>query len=172
MAWCLAVFLGSMITRAIGAPEGLPYYRLSAVIPDLPGKTIPTAFNALFRQCAAVSRLRHRIAATKSTGILTRCPSTSPFGSRVRSRLTLIRLALIRKPWSFGGRVSRPPYRYLCLHLLFQKVHHSSRHSFAPAGMLPYQMCPEAQIHCFGDMLDARLLSTPGRSTSELLRTL
>ncbi len=62
-----------------------------------------------------------------------------PFRVRVRSRLTLIRLALIRKPWSFGGRVSRPPYRYLCLHLLFQKVHTDSRPRFAPAGMLPYQ---------------------------------
>ena len=37
----------------------------------------------------------------------------------LRPRLTLIRLALIRKPQSFGGRVSLPPYRYLCLHLLF-----------------------------------------------------
>jgi hypothetical protein len=35
------------------------------------------------------------------------------------TRLTLIRLALIRKPWLFGGQVSRLPYRYLCLHLLF-----------------------------------------------------
>ena len=48
----------------------------------------------------------------------------------LRSRLTLIRLALIRNPWSFGGRVSRPPYRYLCLHLLFQDLQHASRHTF------------------------------------------
>ncbi len=45
----------------------------------------------------------------------------------LRPRLTLIRLALIRKPWSFGGGVSHPPYRYSCLHLLFQKVHPTSR---------------------------------------------
>lgn len=45
----------------------------------------------------------------------------------LRPRLTLIRLALIRKPWSFGGGVSHPPYRYLCLHLLFRKVHPISR---------------------------------------------
>ena len=31
---------------------------------------------------------------------------------------------------------------------------------------------PEGQIHSFGSMLDARLLSMPDRSTSELLRTL
>ena len=29
-----------------------------------------------------------------------------------------------------------------------------------------------ARVHSFGSTLDARLLSTPGRSTSELLRTL
>lgn len=57
----------------------------------------------------------------------------------LRPRLTLIRLALIRKPWSFGGRVSHPPYRYLCLHLLFRKVHRPLRTGFAPAGMLPYR---------------------------------
>ena len=62
-----------------------------------------------------------------------------PLRVRLRPRLTLIRLALIRKPYPFGGRVSRPPYRYLCLHLLFQKLHHSSRYDFAAAGMLPYR---------------------------------
>ena len=38
--------------------------------------------------------------------------------------------------------------------------------------MLPYQLQLALQIHSFGIMLDARLLSTPNRSTSELLRTL
>ena len=41
---------------------------------------IPTAFNELFRQFASVSLLRHRIAVIKSTGILTSCPSATPFG--------------------------------------------------------------------------------------------
>ncbi len=62
-----------------------------------------------------------------------------PLRVSLRPRLTLIRLALIRKPWSFGGGVSHPPYRYLCLHLLFRKVHRISRPGFAPAGMLPYR---------------------------------
>src|SRR5690606_37951345 len=62
-----------------------------------------------------------------------------PLRVHLRTRLTLIRLALIRKPWSFGGRVSRPPYRYLCLHLLFQKIQHGLRHTFSSAGMLPYR---------------------------------
>ena len=56
----------------------------------------------------------------------------------LRSRLTLIRLTLIRKPWSCGGRVTLPPYRYLCLHLLFHKLHQSLRIGFDVDGMLPY----------------------------------
>ena len=62
-----------------------------------------------------------------------------PFRVRLRPRLTLIRLALIRKPYPFGGRVSLPPYRYLCLHLLFWKLHQHSRANFAAARMLPYR---------------------------------
>ena len=88
----------------------------------------------------------------------------------LRSRLTLIRLALIRKPWSFGEGVSRPLYRYLYLHLLFQTLQRGSRLAFdadwnAP---LPIHMrIPELRRCTY-----TRLLSTPGPSTSELLRTL
>ena len=60
------------------------------------------------------------------------------FQINLRTRLTLIRLALIRKPWSFGVRVSHPHYRYLCLHLLFQPLQHSLRYIFDATGMLPY----------------------------------
>ena len=59
---------------------------------------------------------------------------------RLRTRLTLIRLALIRKPWSFGVQVSHLHYRYLCLHLLFQPLQHSLRYIFDATGMLPYQL--------------------------------
>ena len=58
---------------------------------------------------------------------------------RLRSRLTLIRLALIRKPWSYGEGVSRPLYRYLYLHLLFHALQHGSRRTFHAHGMLPYR---------------------------------
>ena len=62
-----------------------------------------------------------------------------PLRVRLRPRLTLIRLTLIRKPWSFGVRVSHPHYRYLCLHLLFQPLQHALQHTFNATGMLPYQ---------------------------------
>ena len=47
---------------------------------DLPIKNISTPFNVLFRQYACLSLLCHHIAVIMSIGILTNCPSTSPFG--------------------------------------------------------------------------------------------
>ena len=76
----LEVFLGSLITVTIHATEALWYYQVSAVPADLPTKPIPTPFNELFRQFAVLSSLRHPITINSSTGILTRWPSTVPFG--------------------------------------------------------------------------------------------
>ena len=97
-------------------------------------------FQRAFRLPAGVSLLRLPIAAETSNGILT--VSSIGFGSRLilRSRLTLIRLALIRKPWSSGEGVSRPLYRYLYLHLLFQWLQTGSTPSFFASGMLPYRL--------------------------------
>ena len=57
-----------------------------------------TPFNRLFRQPAALSQLRHRITPEGSTGILTGSAIGLAFRLSLRTRLTLIRLALIRKP--------------------------------------------------------------------------
>ena len=96
-------------------------------------------FNGLFRQPAGVSLLRHPFAVTVGSGMLTASSIAVASRLRLRSRLTLIRLALIRKPWSYGGEVSRLPYRYLCLHLLFHTLQHASGHTFSAHRMLPYQ---------------------------------
>ena len=93
-----------------------------------------------------------------------------PFRVILRTRLTLIRLSLIRKPWSFGVRVSHPHYRYLCLHLLFLTLQQALRLTFNADRNAPLPVL--FTIHSFGGKFDARLLSTPNRSTSELLRTL
>ena len=96
-------------------------------------------FNGQFRLPAGVSLLRHPFAVTAGSGMLTASSIACASRLRLRSRLTLIRLALIRKPWSYGGRVSRPPCRYLCLHLLFQPLQSASRRAFNATGMLPYR---------------------------------
>ena len=87
----------------------------------------------------------------------------------LRPRLTLIRLALIRKPWSSGVRVSHRivvTHAYICF-----SGRSSSPHGppSAPSGMLPYRYTIS---HGFGAALHARSLSIPPRSTGELLRTL
>ena len=96
------------------------------------------------------------------------------FPSRVplSPRLTLIRLALFRKPWVFGGGVSTPlvvTHAYIFFSGRSRKPHDSPS---APTGMLPYHSMPKHRIPGFGGSLDARSSSTRRRSTSELLRTL
>ena len=127
---CLADFLGSLVTTAVRSPGGSRYCRVSPRGVDLPASRIATPFNALFRQRAGVSLLRLHVAPAGCNGIFTVCPSGRALRLPLRPRLTLIRLALIRNPGSFGGRVSRPPCRYLYLHLLFRGLQHGSRHTF------------------------------------------
>ena len=102
-------------------------------------RSTSTPFNHLFRQMAALSLLRLHITPGGSNGILTVSAIGIALRLSLRTRLTLIRLALIRKPWSCGVRVTLPHYRYSCLHLLFHKLHLSSRNGFDVNGMLPYR---------------------------------
>ncbi len=68
------------LRHTIHAAEALWYYHDSPSPADLPTGPIATHFNELFRQFAVLSLLRHPIAIIRSTGILTCCPSTTPFG--------------------------------------------------------------------------------------------
>ena len=77
----LAGFLGSMVTLAVGRPRGggrTVGHQLGARTSLRP--SAPKAFNALIRQRAEVSLLRHRVAPRGSHGMLTVSPSASPFG--------------------------------------------------------------------------------------------
>ena len=69
----------------------------------------------------------------------------------LRSRLTLIRLALIRNPWSCGGEVSRLPCRYLYLHLLFRCLQSGSRLTFCGSRNAPLPISAiMRRFHVFG----------------------
>ena len=127
------------VYRRCRSPRGARVLSASALPADLPAGRIPTAFNGLFRQPAGVPLLRLPVARTASSGMLTASSIGLPAWVTLRSRLTLIRLALIRKPWSYGVRVSRPHYRYLYLHLLFRRLQRDSGRAFEAAGMLPYR---------------------------------
>ena len=135
----------------------------------LPSST-PTPFNRLFRQPAEVPLPRPRVARMASAGMLTGSSICLAFRLIIRIRLTPGRLTSPGNPWSCGGGESHPPYRYLCLHLLFQTLHGGSR--------LPLRRRLECSptdttvSRGFSAQLDTRLLSMPDPSTSELLRTL
>ena len=142
-----------MLRIAVASAEASAYCRASAGRTCLTARPIPKRFNHLFRQMADVSLLRPRFAMRAGTGILTRCPSAAPPLQRVRlrTRLTLIRLALIRNPWTSGVGVSHPHCRYLCLHLLFHTLQRTSRPAFdaewnAPLPIFNY---PAASVVCF-----------------------
>ena len=113
------------------------------------------------------------IASCSSHGILTVSAIALAVRLRLRTRLTPGWLALPGKPWSCGGRESHPPYRYLYLHLLFHALQPGSSPDIrrtwnAPLPiLLMYITIPHLRCLPY-----TRLLSTPGPSTSELLRTL
>ena len=108
------------------APRGAPYFQASA-------RTV--YFTAVLNTFAlrppipsgggrVTSPSPHRTRV--SSGILTASSIGLALRLILRTRLTLNRLTLFRKPWSFGGGASHPPYRYLYLHLLFHILHHAS----------------------------------------------
>ena len=140
---CLADFLGSMVTHAVAASRrrkrtvGFQLWRWICLPPSA-----PTAFNALFRQGAVVSLLRLHVAPAEGHGILTVSAIGLAVRLSLRTRLTLIRLALIRKPWSFGVEVSRLHYRYLYLHLLFRTLQPASPPTFAAVRNAPLPITP------------------------------
>ena len=110
--------------------RGLSILSVSARQADLPTRRLPTSFNLRFRRQAGVSLLRLHIAPISSNGIFTVSSIGYAVRLRLRARLTLIRLALIRNPWSCGEEVSRLLYRYLYLHLLFRCLQPVSRQAF------------------------------------------
>ena len=110
--------------------RGRPVLSSSTIPADLPTRRLPTSFNLRFRRQAGVSLLRLHIAPISSNGIFTVSSIGYAVRLRLRARLTLIRLALIRNPWSCGEEVSRLLYRYLYLHLLFHCLQPVSRQAF------------------------------------------
>ena len=79
-------------------PKELAYYQVRLFPWICLRKSKPTPFNRLFRQPAAVSLLLPHVTLKGSNGILTVSAIGLAVRLSLRTRLTLIRLALIRKP--------------------------------------------------------------------------
>ena len=131
-----------MVTRARIVPKDAPYFQVRLFFRICLEESAPTPLNRLFRQTAAVSLPRLHVALWGSNGILTVSAIGLAVRLSLRSRLTLIRLALIRKPWSFGVEVSRLHYRYLYLHLLFRTLQPASPPTFAAVRNAPLPITP------------------------------
>ena len=121
-------------------PEDAAYYQVRITWWICLPRSASTPFNHLFRQMAALSLLRLHIARKGSNGILTVSAIGLAVRLSLRTRLTLIRLALIRKPWSCGEQVSHLLYRYLYLHLLFHTLQNTSRYAFDAEWNAPLPM--------------------------------
>ena len=146
----LADFLGNLITSILPRASTQHTVRFGSSA-DLPTLSAPTPFNHLFRQMAGLSLFRLHITLYASKGILTFSSIGLAFRLILRTRLTLIRLALIRNPQSSGEGISRPLYRYLYLHLLFQTLQRTLRSSFNADWNAPLPILKE--FHSFGSML-------------------
>ena len=106
---------------------------------DLPTRSAPTPLQRAIPSARGRSTSPSPLRSPAGDGMLTVSSIDLASRRRLRSRLTLIRLALIRKPWSYGGEGSRLPYRYLYLHLLFRTLQHASGRAFGACAMLPYR---------------------------------
>ncbi len=94
------------------------------------------------------------------------------FRPRLRSRLTLSRLALLRNPWTFGGGVSRSSFVTHASILTSRASTAGLRRRFAGLGTLPYHSEQNSKSVASAPSLSPVTLSAPGHLTSELLRTL
>ena len=91
---------------------------------------------------------------------------------RLRSRLTLSRLALLRNPWAFGGRVSHSSFVTHASILTSQRSTAGLRRRFSALGTLPYHSTQSVKSVASVPCLSPVTLSAPDHLTSELLRTL
>ena len=109
----------------------------SSSMTDLPIINITTLFNVPYRRqrsSVTFSSLRRPIIQFRNINLMS---VAAPFRVVLRPRLTLIRLTLIRNPWSSGVNVSHIHYRYLCLHLLFLTLQQPSQIIFAAVKNAP-----------------------------------
>ena len=93
------------------------------------------------------------------------------FRPRLRSRLTLSRLALLRNPWAFGGGVSHSSFVTHASILTSQRSTAGLRRRFKGLGTLPYHSAYAKSV-ASAPCLSPVTLSAPDHLTSELLRTL
>ena len=105
----------------------------------------PTSLNRDVQHPADLSLLRNPFVITFDRRFrnFNLIPITYAFRPGLRDRLTLSGLALLRKPWAFGGQVSRLSYRYSFRHNLFHFVQQRLHVTFALQWNAPLPLMPQ-----------------------------
>jgi hypothetical protein len=96
---------------------GLGYGLMRGLFPGTP--SLPSESNNLGQHTEFVT--------TRWLGNIDPIPIDYAFRPRLRDRLTLLRLALSRNPWTFGDSVSHTVCRYSCQHSHFRYLQEPSR---------------------------------------------
>ena len=165
-------FLGSMIRTSWLAFRLVSLSRLG-LDPIFQRDHIPTRFDRHFRSPAGRSLLRIPVSTPpKWCRNIDLLSIGYAFRPHLRVRLTLSGLTFLRKPWVFGGRVSRPSSRYSFRHNHFCFVQPTLPVDLHPTAERSPTRRPYGRIHSFGGGLQSRTLSAQDPLTSELLRTL
>ena len=108
----MAAWLGS-----VGSPFGSFPCRVSVWTSTIHRGHVPTRFDRHFQSPADRSLLRIPVSTPAQWYRNINLFSIGyAFRPRLRARLTLSGLTFLRKPWVFGGRVSRPSSRYSFRH--------------------------------------------------------
>ena len=129
-----------MVTGAVTLSEDAVYCRVSACAYALQ-RAIPSARDRVTPRSSLLLHGGRR----NLDRLVIGCPSRV----RLRSRLTLIRLTLFRKPWVFGVYLSKyiiVTYAYIFFSSRSSKPHDSPS---TPTGMLPYH------AHCCASLASA-----------------
>ena len=165
-------FLGSVFRTSWLAFRLVSLSRLG-LDPIFQRNHIPTRFDRHFRSPAGRSLLRIPVSTPpKWCRNIDLLSIGYAFRPHLRVRLTLSGLTFLRKPWVFGGRVSRPSSRYSFRHNHFCFVQPTLPVDLHPTAERSPTRRPCGRIHSFGGGLQSRTLSAQDPLTSELLRTL
>jgi len=135
-----------------------PPHRVSELSLRICLEELPTRLDRDIRHPADLSLLRHPIGQTPHQWYRNvRLFSIAyAFRPRLRVRLTLSGLTLLRKPWAFGERVSRPFSRYSFRHTHFYLVQQFLPNHLRSKQNAPLPLTTKSQVRSFGIRLESR----------------
>jgi hypothetical protein len=124
--------------------------RLRIEPPDLP-KDSPYTLKPPRPTGGPSSLLRPPIAMLRSTGILTRFPSTTHFCLALGADSPCADERCARKPWAFGVGAFHPHYRYSCQHSHFRYLQQTLQSTFTGLRNAPLprtHKCAHPELRC------------------------